>query len=799
MSLLKGLKKSIKKWKKQYYNSYIYYSYYHSKIDEKAVYVQSRGGDDLTGNMLRMVEELSTGKYGDYKIYLFAKKGTVAKIKELEKNYNLKIHKITTSKITATKYLECAKYILTDGGIMNRYVKREGQIFVDTWHGTPLKVMGVENVPEEHHIANVQHPFMCSDYLIYPNDYMKEKMLKAYMIDKIYPGKILLEGYPRNSVFFDKKRKEELKSKFNISDKEIFVYMPTYRGVFYERKDQEQKDIVAEYLREIDESLNDNQLLYAKLHPNNHKKINFKKFKHIKAFPKGYETYDILNMANCLITDYSSVFFDYANTKEKIIIFNYDEEEYLKDRELYFPLSELPFPKVQTVEDLIREMNSPKNYDDSEFLEKYCTYDRANSTEYLCKHIFNGEKVCKEEEIQNDKKNILIYGGSMKNNGITSALLNLLQNVDTEKYNFFLSFRPWEEYVKKNHEEIYKSIPEGIQIFPLRTRLKPTYSEKKLLKELKDYDKKIEYPEKLKRLFKRELERYYYNAPFDTVIDFDGYGLEQTLLFSYYKKNSAIWVHSNMVREMELRGNQSETALKEAYSNHNIIGVVSPGLIEPTSKISGSTDKIKVVHNFNNDVKIKSDAEEEIFIDKDTLINTNNPEGIEGVLNSKGKKFITIGRFSLEKGHERLLCAFDEFCDEYPDTQLIIIGGMGGYYPKTKRIRKVLKHWKNVTLIKAIPNPMPILKRCDLFILSSFYEGWPVVIMESATLELPVISTSIPGLEWIEDSNGHLVENSKEGLLQGMQDYMKGKVKPMQIDSDKYNENAKNEFYSILE
>ena len=62
MSLLKGLKKSIKKWKKQYYNSYIYYSYYHSKIDEKAVYVQSRGGDDLTGNMLRMVEELSTGK-----------------------------------------------------------------------------------------------------------------------------------------------------------------------------------------------------------------------------------------------------------------------------------------------------------------------------------------------------------------------------------------------------------------------------------------------------------------------------------------------------------------------------------------------------------------------------------------------------------------------------------------------------------------------------------------------------------------------------------------------------------------
>ena len=43
------------------------------------------------------------------------------------------------------------------------------------------------------------------------------------------------------------------------------------------------------------------------------------------------------------------------------------------------------------------------------------------------------------------------------------------------------------------------------------------------------------------------------------------------------------------------------------------------------------------------------------------------------------------------------------------------------------------------------------------------------------------------------------MENSKEGILQGMYDYMEGKVKPMQIDSDKYNEIAKNEFYSILE
>jgi CDP-glycerol glycerophosphotransferase len=61
--------------------------------------------------------------------------------------------------------------------------------------------MGRDNVAEQHRVGNVQHPLLSSDYLLYPNDYMMDKMLNAYMIEKIYPGKILLEGYPRNSVF----------------------------------------------------------------------------------------------------------------------------------------------------------------------------------------------------------------------------------------------------------------------------------------------------------------------------------------------------------------------------------------------------------------------------------------------------------------------------------------------------------------------------------------------------------------------------------------------------------------------
>ena len=198
-----GFKTKLRNFKDCAVNSMIYKAYYDDGLDDNLVYFESRDGLDFTGNIFRIVEELSTGKYGNFKIHVHAKPQVVDKIKAFQKNYNLKIDKIITKEAIATKTLEKAKYIFTDSGIRPKYVKREGQIFVNTWHGTPLKLMGKYNIPEEHRLGNVQHPFLSSDYLLYPNDYMMEKMLDSYMIEKIYPGEILLEGYPRNSVFFN--------------------------------------------------------------------------------------------------------------------------------------------------------------------------------------------------------------------------------------------------------------------------------------------------------------------------------------------------------------------------------------------------------------------------------------------------------------------------------------------------------------------------------------------------------------------------------------------------------------------
>ena len=784
------LKKNLKTSKKNMSERLSYNIYYHAPIYESLVYIESNHGKDLSSNILRMIEELSSKAY-NYKIVVYSDKKSAGKIKELKKKYKLNFHLITHP-LASIMAMEHAKYIIIDHTLRKAYTKRDGQIIVQIPNGTPLKLIGKDFKKEEHKIASLQHTMMNSDYLIFPSDYAKSKFLNSYMIEKIYPGKILMEGLPRNSIFFDGVKREKTKAELKLKNHQIFAYMPTYR----EKNSTEPETKLMEILSRLDKELKENQILFLKLHPKDGRKVKFSKLKHIKPFPKSLDSYEVLNVADCLITDYSGVMFDYLNTKRKIILFNYDEEEYAEFRGTYIPLNELPFPKVNDVEDLVGELNSSKEYDDSEVIEEFCTYDKPNAAECLCKHIFTDEKVSKEETIENTKKNVLIFTGVIWKNGVTSSLLSLLDNINREENNYFITYYQWDKQFKKNHEEIFKKFHKEIEFFPLIREIQPKHAEKEAWdKFLKGESKNIDT---VKKMFKREFKKYYGKDVFQEVINFDGYGAKNQLLYNSTNARTSIWVHSNMIREIQTRGNQNCNSLKEAYSNYDNVVVVSPELVEPTSKIGGKRDNIKVVHNLCNYEDIKEKGEKEIEINKNSIVTTSNPWGIDGVLKSKGKKFITVGRFSPEKGHERLLNAFDAFCDDYPDTQLIIIGGHGPLYNKTMNWKNKLKHWKNVTIIQSIDNPLSILKRCDLFILSSFYEGWPMVTMEADALNVPIIQTDIKGAQLLRDYNGHIVENSEEGILKGMHDFMDGKVSAMNIDFEEYNKKAVEEFYSIF-
>lgn len=776
---------------------FYYDTYYNKPLDNGLVYLESRDGMDFTGNIFRIAQELCTNPaYSHLRICVRVRDGVKQKVETLCSRYNMDISRFefVGTEWQAIEVMERAKFLVSDSGMPWAYTKREGQVVLNTWHGTPLKVMGKFTPTEEHQVGTVQHLYLSCDYALFPSDYMREKMLRSYMVDKVASGRSMMEGYPRNSVFFDKECGAALRKELGFEGKRVYAYMPTHRGNSACGKNSSQLIDVLDYLSELDCYLDDSELLLVKLHVFNQSKIDFRQFDHIVAFPEGYEPYDVLNATDCLITDYSSVIFDYANSGKNIILFTYDEEEYFQDRGTYFPLSELPFPSVKTVCDLLAAMREGKTYDDAQFRRRFCTYDCADAADRICRQVFLGQDCCKTQTIANGKENVLIYAGSLAKNGITTALMNMLKSLDRSEKNYILAFKRQEVDADPSRVKV---IPEDIDYIPLFSDQYYTTEERAAYDayraEKSNWD--IEYPEPLARLFKREWDRYYWGIHFSNVIQFDGYGVNINLLFLASEACRSVIVHNDMLKEIKERDIQHGPTIKLIYSSFEHVGVVSDRLVGMVETITGRSDNILVVNNMHDAEGVRVRAALPVEIDKDTLVRSWTAGGISDFMSNDGYKFITIGRFSSEKGHKRLISAFNSFCNLYPDARLMIIGGHGNLYNETINFVLQQPHYKQITVVRSLANPMPVLAKSDLFILSSLYEGLPMVIQEADCLGVPVLSTDIEGpRDFMNQYGGYLCPDSEEGIYEGMQAFTRGEVKPMNVDYSVRNELAKSQF-----
>lgn len=793
-------KKRLKQFKRSIITSWYIHYYYNATISPGLVLVDSKNGIDLGSNMLRIILELKTGEYPDLKIYLSYQKKKKEYISKILETYNLshKVNMIRESSFKYYKVLSKAKFLFTDTSFPRLFIKKEGQIYANTWHGTPLKKMGKDVANRAYAMGNIQRNLLMADYLVYPNEYMKRKMLSACGLTNLYQGKILCEGYPRNTVFFDTSHSVNLKQKLGLNNKKIYSYMPTWRGVMTNRKSSQQKDQLEYYFLYLDKHLNDDEIFYVRLHPFVANTIDYTNYKHVKPFPEGYEPYDIINISDCLVTDYSSVFFDYANSGKKIIMFIYDKEVYLDERGLYIPLSDLPFPQVRSIDALIRELRSEINYNIGCFLSEYCTYDNINATKNLCRHIVLGQKICKEETATvNTKDKVLIYSGSLAKNGLTSSLLNLFENIDLDKRNYYVTFR---QASLKAAPTRVTQLPDNVDIIPMSCgphyTIMEAFSYLLYFKKNKSFSFVRKY---LDRLYSREYKKHYDSIDFKYVIHFTGYEKEIINLYKHFPGNKTIFVHSDMLSEISTRGNQHYLTLNDAYQHYDNVAVVTQDIVPATEKISGRTDNIRVVNNCHAYNLIQEKSNQAMTLDPDTSCNISS-EDLTEVLNSTKTKFITIGRFSPEKGHFMLLDAFDKYYQEYPDTYLIIIGGHGVLYRQTLDYVDHLKSKHNIIIIKSISNPMPILKCCNLFLLSSVYEGLGLTMLEADSLGIPTVSTDIVGPRgFMKAHNGFLTPPTIDGLYEAMLAFSRGEVKAMNVNYEAYNKNAVAQFEALFE
>ncbi len=802
----------LERWEKKIENGVLlrlrYPHYLNKPVREKVVLLETQQGRSMDGNVYALLCELAKNdEYRDYSLYLTCLKENRKRFKKQLAALGMeRVKLVVRNSIPYYKVLATAKYLINDTSFVYNFVKREEQVYLNTWHGTPLKTLGKSVKGEAHTIGNVQKNLLAADYVLAPNEFSMRHMTEDYMLENLSAGEFWLTGYPRNEVFFRKEEAEQLRKRYGLEGKKVYAFMPTWRGVVGGVSKKAQVNQLMTYFEGLDAGLPQEYVVYVKLHAFNGAEMDLTQFSHIRPFPADCETYAFLAATDGLITDYSSVFFDYALTGKKILLFTYDEEEYEASRGFYMPLSELPFPKARKVEELLRLLKQEKNYEDAAFLKQFCAYDRPDAAKAVCAKLLRGEDtgIQAVKLPENGKKNVVIYGGGLFNNGITSSLLNLLELVDKKKNNYTVLYKL--EDVKK-HPEVLSKLPEGVNSLGFTNGLTLGFWNFLLFKV---WTKLGLVPYRMvepitDKIAKRDARRLFAGCKVDKVIHFSGYGNDTITMLRGASCNRTIYAHSDMEKEIRERGLVRTEVLARAYQEYDNVAVVTEDVKASAERIAKKlpartekTAEFAVAKNIINYKRVLEMAEQEIALDIRTKLNVSM-ERLQEILASDGVKFINIGRFSQEKGHDRLLDAFDKIHKENPDTYLIIVGGRGALYEETLRKAQTLDSYDHIVIVLYLPNPYPLLKQCDYFVFSSFYEGFGLVLAEADILGLRCVSTDIPGPRtFMKKYGGTLVADSEQGVYDGMKLCLDGKItNTLSVDYEEYNKEAVAEFERI--
>lgn len=814
-------------FKIDFYSHRAYMRYYDKlAVDKNVILLESQHGTTLGGNIAAILKVLCEDEeFAAFTMYVTVRKDTGAQISSQWSSYagaEGRVHPVLFDSYEYYRLLASAGYLINDNTFCPMFMKKPGQRYLNTWHGTPLKTLGRAIKGERFAIGNAQRNFLHADLLLYPNKYTCDIFMRDYMIENFGTAHIAITGYPRNEVFVEAGNRGK---STDSPDHLTFAYLPTWRGIVGKVDKDEQKKFLKGLCDELEERLDkirDREIVvYIKLHPMLRGSLNITGYTHVQTFPDYVPMYDFLASVDGLITDYSSIMFDYAATGRKIVLYTYDEEEYLADRGLYFDLEELPFPRVKTVDALVNELITPKAYDDTAFINKFCPCDRIGVTKELLHNFVFTDLGMYPTVPSNGRKNVVVYGGDFVRNGIATAIGNLMQRVDADKYNYLVLYKlsPRTNNQPGFHEPALDDIPEHIATLGMTNPHCGTFYELGWSKIWKRLQRKLpslpfrSAKRAYERIARREAVKTFGGARIDAAVQFNGYFPDVIEMFKVMKCGRAIYVHNDMNGENQKSFAVPWKLMAEAYAQYDEVAVVTEELAPRMSeymRAGGQKDRRfttslntidyeSIIERADKPLVFTEQTEAEVTVDE-----------LQRILDSDDIKFINIGRFSPEKGQLRLIDAFEQAVASYgsegqPDgaknARLIILGSYGVEY-ESIRARAAASPLKDrITVIKFMANPYPLLKQCDYFVLSSIYEGFGLVLCEADILGVPCFSPRITGpTAFMEKYGGMLVEDSTEGIAGGIRKCLAGEVKKtLSCDYAQYNREAVKQFEDMIE
>ena len=336
------------------------------------------------------------------------------------------------------------------------------------------------------------------------------------------------------------------------------------------------------------------------------------------------------------------------------------------------------------------------------------------------------------------KKKVLFVNDEMTMGGVARILNTFLAKIDRNKYDVEL-------LVLHKHGELLKEIPNDIKVISgtpffniIDKPLKQCHGKDLLNKlVLLFYMKTGLIKGRIQKERKKILDKHY-------DVEFSAKEGFCTIFTSFGDSDKKLnWVQVDYKESNYSKHHMK--LVKEALS-HIDMNIACSNKVKETYEELFGVKRITVIHNLVDEERIRN-----LSLLPSSI--KTNPNKIN---------LITVARFHHQKGLDRLINVYAKLKDYY---ELVIIGD-GELKDELYTLAKKNNCFDDIKWLGIQSNPYPDVRESDLFIMSSLYEGYPTMTIESLISDTPVLTTLVAGVkEQINAANGWIVENSEEGLF----------------------------------
>lgn len=696
------------------------------------------------------------------------------------------------------RWIATAKYLINNTGFPPYFVRRPGQRYLATWHGTPLKTLGKQQQYKFLEHKRTQRTFLHATHLISPNPHTSDVLLDSYDIRHIAGGIVAETGYPRIDLTLNasETRKAEIRNALGVSGtRPVVLYAPTWRGtletVSYDVSKVEEDIQYLSARHDCDLIFRGHHLLEKAF------SINSQRRDGMVVAPPSIDTNELLSVVDVLITDYSSIFFDFLPLVRPVIYHIYDEEEYRQHRGMYFSMDEMPgykCPDLESLSDALGNALLGRLHDEAqhhEAIRRFCPHEDGRAAERAINLLFHDATDCAIAPPVLPPRKILIHGGGLKSNGITTSFLNLLAHVDPTRVHVTVVVSADSMENDPAARTYFERIPEYCGVVGSHFHVTATLEEQWLRRQhtLAETPFSGERLARMRTMYDREYLHNFGEARFDTLVAFSGYDAFWASVFGLNQRDirKVVYLHSEMKEEYKARYPE---LLRMFYLYPFFDGVVSVSQENSRSNMDNLADWLGIESSRFTSCENMQDPDRILRLAEEEL-----PAADQQWFSGGGPVFINIGRLSVEKGQDRLIRAFARISHEHPQARLLILGD-GPLRGALQTLIAELGMGERVLLAGSRANPYSYLQRSSCFVLSSHHEAKTMSLIEALIVGMPFVATDIVGNQGIKkDFPDYFFEASEEGLLEGMRAFLKGDLPPAALDWRKHQEMALEQFH----